>query len=128
MHKIFFYSLLLLWSASAAFSNTIESSPVETKSNHGTGLLVTGITFSSLGAAALISSGYFYYSITQMSDLDDIGKGINGTIGTIALISGLAFEGISIPFYLKFKKINKKDRLSLNLTFSSVNMKLSLSF
>jgi hypothetical protein len=89
----------------------------------GNGYKIAGICFSSVGGACVLTSIPLYVSAIHKAESNNmIGSNIHGVFGDCFFIGGLVLGGISIPFYVKHKKLNKGTKVSFDLGPNTIHM------
>lgn len=89
----------------------------------GKGYKISGICLSSVGGACIVASiPLFVSAIHKAEEHGMIDSNIRSTFGSCFFIGGIVFGGISIPFYIKHKKLNKGLNISFNFSSNNINM------
>jgi hypothetical protein len=114
---------LMLFTTNCLYGDELNSDLININKKNGKGYKIAGICFSSVGGACIVTSipliGIASYK-TKRNKL--IGPSVQGIIGGYLSTGGLLLGGVSIPLFIKYKKLNKETNVSFNFSSNEISM------
>jgi hypothetical protein len=121
--KLLICCIITFFFNNSAYGGQVSTDIGNNKQSVSKGYKITGICLSTLGGACIVASIPLFASAMHMANEKSmIDSNIRSTFGSCLAIGGLVFGGISIPFYIKNKKLSNGSDLSFNFSSNNLNM------